>query len=33
VHVLQALAAARDEQPEVLEARVDENATRVFGAW
>jgi TatD DNase family protein len=33
VHVLQALAAARDEQPEVVEARVEENATRVFGAW
>jgi TatD DNase family protein len=33
VHVLQAIAAARDEQPEALEARVEENATRVFGAW
>jgi TatD DNase family protein len=32
-HVLQALAAARGEDPAVIEAEIDENATRVFGAW
>ena len=32
-HVLHALAAARDGEPSVLEDQIDENATRVFGAW
>jgi len=33
VHVLEALAAARGEEPSALERQVEENATRVFGAW
>lgn len=33
VHVLDALAAARDEEPSAVERQVEENATRVFGAW
>lgn len=33
VHVLEALAAARGEEPSDLERRIDENATRLFGAW
>lgn len=33
VHVLEALAVARGEEPSALERQVEENATRVFGAW
>jgi TatD DNase family protein len=33
VHVLEAIAAARGEEPSDVERQVDENATRVFGAW
>lgn len=33
VHVLETLAAARGAEPSVLERQVEENATRVFGAW
>lgn len=32
-HVLQALATARCEELAVLENQIEENATRVFGAW
>ena len=33
VHVLEALARARGDEPGTLERRIEENATRLFGSW
>ncbi len=33
VHVLEALALARGDEPGALEAQIDDNATRLFGSW